>query len=76
MKRSSETQKRFEAGRKAAKQRVIDRGIIAFRADADMMEQLLKVAEYQRVPYGVLARSWVMKCLRAELKAIGNNLNG
>lgn len=70
-KRSPETQKRFEQGRAAAKQRVIERGIVAFRSDPEMMELLLRLAEYKRVPYGALARSWVMEGLRKETKALG-----
>lgn len=69
-KRSTTTEKRFEEGRAAARQRVIDRGVIAFRADPEMMKLLLKVAEHKRIPYGVLARSWVMDCLRDEAKAL------
>ena len=69
--RSAETQKRFEKGRTAARQKVIKRGIIAFRSDDEMMDLLLRVAEYKRMPYGVLARSWVMDSLRKEAKAIG-----
>jgi len=38
---SAETQKRFERGRAAARQRVIERSIIAFRSDAEMMALLL-----------------------------------
>lgn len=68
--RSIETQKRFEQGRAESRQRVIERGIVAFRADAEMMEMLLRIAEHKRVPYGVLARSWVMECLRREAKSL------
>jgi hypothetical protein len=71
VKRSPDTQRRFEQGRAAAKQRVIERGIVAFRSDPEMMELLLRLAEYKRVPYGVLARSWVMEGLRKEAKALG-----
>ena len=71
IKRSAATQKRFEEGRAAARQRVIDRGVIAFRADPEMMDLLLKLAEHKRIPYGVLARSWVMDCLRDEAKNLG-----
>ena len=70
MKRSEQTQKRFDLGRAAARQRIIDRGIVAFRADAEMMDMLLRVAERKRIPYGVLARSWVAECLRKEAKAL------
>ncbi len=68
MKRSAETQKRFEQGRAAARSRVIDRGVVAFRADPEMMEMLLRVSEHKRIPYGVMARSWVMERLREEIK--------
>jgi hypothetical protein len=71
MKRSAATQKRFEQGRAEARKRVIDRGIIAFRSDPEMMDLLLKVAEHKRIPYGVLARSYVMDCLRVEAKTLG-----
>jgi hypothetical protein len=71
IKRSAETQKRFEEGRAAARERVVERGIIAFRADREMMELLLQVAELKRIPYGVLARSWVMDSWRGEAKALG-----
>jgi len=70
IKRSAETQKRFEQGRAAARQRVIERGIIAFRADPEMMNLLLEVAEHKRIPYGVLARSWVIENLRTEAKML------
>jgi hypothetical protein len=69
-KRSAETQKRFEQGRAAARKRVVEKGIVAFRADEEMMDLLLRIAEYKRVPYGVLARSWVMECLRKEARSL------
>ena len=70
MKRPTKTQKRFEQGRAAARQRVIERGIVAVRADPAMMDLLLTVEEHARVPYGVIARSWVMDRLRQESKNI------
>ena len=70
-KRSAATQARFEQGRAAARERVVARGIIAFRADREMMELLLRVAERKRIPYGVLARSWVMDSLLKEAQALG-----
>lgn len=66
IRRSEQTQKRLEQGRAAARRRVVERGIVAFRADEEMMELLLKVAERKRIPYGVLARSWVAERLQAE----------
>ena len=65
-KRSADTQRRFDEGRAAARQRVVDRGIVAFRADPEMMQLLLQIAEKKRIPYGVLARSWVVERLDQE----------
>jgi hypothetical protein len=70
VKRSVNTQERLEKGRSAAKLRVIERGIVAFRADAEMMEMLLRVAEHKRLPYGVMARSWVMDRLHQEIQQL------
>ena len=70
-KRSPETQKRFEQGRASARKRVTERGTIAFRADAEMIDLLLQVAAHKRLPYGTMARSWVMDRLREEAKALG-----
>lgn len=49
-----------------ARQRVIKRGIVQFRADTEIMDMLLQVADYKRVPAGVLARSWIVEKLRKE----------
>jgi len=70
MKRSSSTQERFEKGKTAAKARVVERGVVAFRADPEMMNMLLRVAEHKRLPYGVMARSWVMDRLHKEIEQI------
>jgi len=66
IKRSEQTQRRLEQGRAAARQRIVDRGIIAFRADPEMLSELLQIAERKRIPYGVLARSWVAERLQVE----------
>ncbi|HEY9871719.1 MAG TPA: hypothetical protein V6D08_21360 [Candidatus Obscuribacterales bacterium] len=55
----------------AARERVVSRGIVQFRADRELMDLLLKVAEYKRIPYGVLARSWVVEALREEARRLG-----
>ncbi len=36
-----------------------------------MMDLLLRVAEYKRMPYGVLSRSWVIDSLRKEARTLG-----
>jgi hypothetical protein len=73
-KRSAATQKRLVEGRAAARERVVARGIVAFRSDPQMMDLLLRVAERKRIPYGVLARSWVMDCLVKEAQLLGIDL--
>lgn len=55
----------------AARQRVIQRGIVQFRADPEIMELLLRVAEYKRMPTGVMARAWIVERLRKEAAEIG-----
>jgi hypothetical protein len=67
-KRSAETENRFQAGKKAARERVIERGIVQFRADREFMELLLKVAEEKKIPAGVLIRSWAYERLKEEAK--------
>jgi hypothetical protein len=53
-----------------ARQRVIKRGIVQFRADEEIMAMLLEVADHKRVPAGVLARSWIVEKLRKEFAAM------
>ncbi len=54
----------------AARQRVIERGIVQFRADEEIMDLLLRVAMHKRVPYGVMCRSWVVERLRQEARGL------
>jgi hypothetical protein len=54
----------------AALQRVIERGIVQFRADEEIMELLLRVAMHKRVPYGVMCRAWVVERLRQEARIL------
>ncbi len=56
-----------------ARQRVIKRGIVQFRADAEIMDMLLQVADYKRVPAGVLARSWIVEKLRKEFASMNKH---
>ena len=57
---------RAERSQAAARQRVIERGIVQFRADEEIMDLLLRVAMHKRVPYGVMCRAWVVERLRQE----------
>lgn len=56
----------------AARQRVIERGIVQFRADPEIMDLLLTVADYKRMPTGVMVRAWVVERLRKEAKEMGH----
>jgi hypothetical protein len=70
------TKKKLTAGERAAKtqaaarQRVIKRGIVQFRADEEIMDLLLRIAMHKRIPYGVMCRAWVVERLRQEAQAM------
>lgn len=42
---------------------IIKRGLVQFRADEELMKALLQASKKTRIPYGVLARSWVAEKL-------------
>lgn len=50
----------------AARQRVVNRGIVQFRANPELMDELLRVADYKGLPYGVMVRGWVVERLHEE----------
>jgi hypothetical protein len=68
--RSKLLQKRIEKTKSEARLRVVKRGIMHFRCDEEMMEQLLQVAQYKKLPVGSMVRSWVAEKLRKEHSAI------
>jgi hypothetical protein len=70
VKKVATAEDRAEKTKAAAKKRVIERGIVQFRADAEIMELLLAVAEEKRIPYGVMCRAWVVEKLRQEKKSL------
>ncbi len=59
-------QERAAKSQAAARQRVIERGIVQFRADEEIMDLLLRVATHKRIPYGVMCRAWIVERLRQE----------
>lgn len=59
---------RAEKTQAAARQRVIERGIVQFRADKEIMDLLLRVSAHKRMPYGVMCRAWIVERLRQEAK--------
>jgi hypothetical protein len=65
-KKKPTARERAEKTQAAARQRVIERGIVQFRADEEIMDLLLRVAEHKRIPYGVLCRAWIVERLRKE----------
>ena len=65
-KQSETLQKRIEKTKTEARLRVVKRGIMHFRCDEEMMDQLLQVAQYKKLPVGSMVRSWVAEKLRVE----------
>jgi hypothetical protein len=62
---------RAEKTQESARRRVIERGIVQFRADEEIMDLLLRVAASKRIPYGVMCRTWVVERLREESQGLG-----
>lgn len=61
------TKKELEEARKKlkdeARQRIIERGILQFRADPVTIDAVLKAADEQRLPVSTLLRNWVQEKL-------------
>lgn len=55
-----------KAMREEARRRVIERGILQFRADPETMRGVLEAADAQRIPAGKLLRQWVQERLELE----------
>jgi hypothetical protein len=72
--RSLELQRRIEKTKVEARKEAIKRGIMHFRADEEMMEQLLKVADYKKLPTGSMVRSWVAERLRKEYSSLSKSM--
>lgn len=69
-KRKITARERAEKTQAAARRRVIERGIVQFRADEEIMDLLLRVAANKRIPYGVMCRAWVVEKLRQESQGL------
>jgi len=67
---SEQSKKAIKNARQEARERVIKRGIVQFRADEEFMEMLLQVSDYKCIPAGVLCRSWIVDILRKEFAAM------
>lgn len=51
----------------AEKGRGIKRGVLHFRCDEQMLNGLLRVAEFKKIPVGTMVRCWVAERLRQEI---------
>jgi hypothetical protein len=69
-KRSTSLQKRIDKSKAEARKRVVKRGIMHFRCDEEMMDHLLQVAAFKKLPVGSMVRSWVAEKLRDEYKTL------
>lgn len=63
---SPRMKKMLEKGRAEARKRVIERGVVQFRADPNMMQELLEISENRRIPLGTMLREWITYRLRQE----------
>jgi hypothetical protein len=61
---SPRMRKLLTKGRAEARRRVIDRGLVQFRADSDTMEKLLEVSEHRGIPLGTMVREWIKERLK------------
>jgi len=53
-----------------ARKRIVERGIVHFRADEQFMEALLSAAEEQKIAPGTLCRNIVWKCLNSQAASV------
>lgn len=52
--------------RDEARKRVIERGLLQFRADPEIMKAVLEAADARKIPVGSLLRQWVQERLTQE----------
>jgi len=67
---STHNRKRLQQAKKEARKRVIDRGIVEFRVDPELMDQLLHLSDYKKTPVGTLVRQWIAPIADVELAKI------
>jgi hypothetical protein len=63
-----------ERVRNEARKRVIDRGLVQFRADKEFMECLLQAADDMKAPAGVICREVVWDWLKSRKRAHKNHV--
>lgn len=67
---SAKSRAMLEKAKDEAHERVVKRGLIQFRADEELVDQLLKIADFKKIPVSVLVRSWVAEHVREEYPLI------
>ena len=63
-----ETIAKMKKAQEAARQRIVERGKVEFRAEPDLMNQLCDMARERRVPFGPMVRDLVKAQLELEAK--------
>lgn len=61
-----ELRKRIDKTKADARERVIERGLLQFRLDPELMRQLFEISDEVQVGPSVLARMWFVERLRVE----------
>lgn len=64
--RPANLEARIAKTKTSARKKIISRGKVEFRLDAEIMSELLERADKVRIPYGVYARMLMIKALRGE----------
>lgn len=67
---SEKSRKMLEQAKAEAHERVVKRGLIQFRADEELVDQLLQIADYKKIPVSVLVRSWVAEHVRQDFPLV------
>ncbi len=67
---SPKVKNRLERARAEAHKRVVKRGIVQFRANEELMEQLLAISDHKKTAVGVLIRSWIAPIVKHEFESL------
>ena len=63
---SPRMRKMLERGRAQARDKIIERGIVQFRADPELMSRLLLISDTRKLPLGTMLRNWIVERLDNE----------
>jgi len=67
---SEKSRQMLDQAKAEAHERVVKRGLIQFRAEEELVDQLLQIADYKKIPVSVLVRAWVAEHVRQEFPLI------